>query len=204
MNLEELSVFYKINKEIYLKKAKIVSYTKGDMIFNEGTECLHISFILDGEVSIRTYSLNDKEEILGLFHSGDTFGDIICFSPKQTYIGHVIANKNTIIAHFYKDDWLDLLQKNRMLLTNFLKNITDKTYQSKMENKLLAHKNIEDRIYYYLNSLIDNKKTHIVEISNVTDLAKKLNLPRPSVSRSLTKMQAKGLILKHKNRIEVL
>ena len=72
-----------------------------------------------------------------------------------------------------------------------------------MENKILAHKNIEDRIYYYLNTKINNRN-NIVDIKNVTDLAKKLNLPRPSVSRSLTLMEEKGLIKRNKNRIEVL
>ena len=73
-----------------------------------------------------------------------------------------------------------------------------------MENKILTHKNIEDRIYYYLNSKIHNPKDNYVTIKNVTELSKILNLPRPSVSRSLSKMEEKGLIKRDKNRIEVL
>lgn len=73
-----------------------------------------------------------------------------------------------------------------------------------MENKILSHKNIEDRIYYYLNTHFDNKKNNIVTIKNVTELAKILNLPRPSVSRTLSTMEGKGLIKRNKNRIEVL
>ncbi len=202
MKLEEFKMFNKINKDDFMKKTKLLSYNKDDMIFNEGEDCVHLSFILDGEISIRTYSLNDKEEILGVFYPGDIFGDVICFSNNHKYIGHVIANKSSIIAHIHKEDWLYLIQKNTQLLNNFVENITNKTYESKMQNKILAHKKIEDRIYYYLNSLIDNN--NFVFISSVTDLARKLNLPRPSVSRSLTNMENKGLIKRHEKKIEVL
>ena len=109
-----------------------------------------------------------------------------------------------MIAHVSKENWIKILSENPSILSNFLENITNKTFKTKMENKILAHKNIEDRIYYYLNTKINNQKNNIVIIKNVTELAKILNLPRPSVSRSLTKMEEKGLILRNKNRIEVL
>ena len=73
-----------------------------------------------------------------------------------------------------------------------------------MDNKLLLHKNIEDRIYFYLNTQIDKKKTRKIYITSVTNLANELNLPRPSVSRSLSIMETKGLIKRNKKEIEVL
>ena len=173
------------------------------MIFNEGSICNHLSFILEGKLSIRTYSVNGKEEIINTLSTGDIFGDIICFSENRNYIGHVIAEKNTVIAHVTKENWLNILNNNPTILLHFIESITNKTFKTKLENKILAHKNIEDRIYYYLNTKINNQNT-IVDIKNVTDLAKKLNLPRPSVSRSLTLMEEKGLIKRNKNRIEVL
>ena len=67
------------------------------MVFNEGTKCNHLSFILEGGVSIRTYSVNGKEELINNLSEGDIFGDIICFAENRNYIGHVIAEKNSII-----------------------------------------------------------------------------------------------------------
>ena len=203
MNLEEFSIFKGIEKEHYFKYFKIISYNNEDMIFNEGTLCNHISFILEGKLSIRTYSVNGKEEIINTLSCGDIFGDIICFSENRNYIGHVIAEKNTIIAHITRENWLIVLNSNPSILLHFIESITNKTYKTKLENKILVHKNVEDRIYYFLNTQINNQK-NIVDIKTVTDLAKKLNLPRPSVSRSLTSMEEKGLIKRNKNRIEVL
>lgn len=203
MRIEEFKIFNDVPANIYKKEFKFMDYSKDDMIYNEGDECTHLSFVLEGVVSVRTYSINGKEEIINTLYPGDIFGDIICFSGNKTYIGHVIAEKKSTIAHIHKDKWLNLLQKNANILLHFIENITDKTFKTKMENKILAHKNIEDRIYYYLNNKI-NKKKKIVTIKSVTDLAKILNLPRPSVSRSLKTMEEKGLIIRKKKEIEVL
>ncbi len=204
MKIEEFKLFNNVDKSKYINYFKITSYNKEDMVFNEGDTCNHISLILEGKISIRTYSVNGSEEIINNLFPGDIFGDIICFAENKKYIGHVISDKASLIAHISKENWLNILSENSSILLNFLENITNKTYKTKMENKILAHKNIEDRIYYFLNTKINNQKNNIVIIKNVTELAKILNLPRPSVSRSLTKMEEKGLIKRNKNRIEVL
>lgn len=204
MNLMDFKIFEGVENEDFLRFFKTLSYNKEDMVFNEGSLCNHISFILEGSISIRTYSINGKEEIINTLAEGNIFGDIICFAEKKEYIGHVIAEKNSVIAHVTKDNWLNILNNNPSILLHFIESITNKTYKTKLENKILSHKNIEDRIYYYLNTKINNHKQNFVIIKNVTELSKILNLPRPSVSRSLTIMEEKGLIKRNKNRIEVL
>ena len=204
MNLQDFKLFNKVDPNLYLKYFKIIDYKKEDIIFNEGEVCNHLTFVLDGEISVRTYSLNGKEEILNIIYPGGIFGDIISYSNKSTYIGHIISNRNSKVAHIKKTDWLSLIQKDEALLINFLNHLTNKTFKTKMDNKLLLHKNIEDRIYFYLNTQIDKKKTRKIYITSVTNLANELNLPRPSVSRSLSIMETKGLIKRNKKEIEVL
>lgn len=204
MNLQNFKLFNKVDPNQYLKYFKIINYKKEDIVYNEGEVCNHLSFVLDGEISVRTYSLNGKEEILNIIYPGGIFGDIISYSNKSTYIGHIISNKNSVVAHIKKTDWITLIQKDETLLINFLNHLTNKTFKTKMDNKLLLHKNIEDRIYFYLNTQIDKKKTRKIYITSVTNLANELNLPRPSVSRSLSIMETKGLIKRNKKEIEVL
>ena len=204
MNLQDFKLFNKVDSKQYLKYFKIIDYKKEDIIFNEGDVCIHLTFVLDGEISVRTYSLNGKEEILNIIYPGGIFGDIISYSNKTTYIGHIISNRNSVVAHIKKTDWITLIQKDETLLINFLNHLTNKTFKTKMDNKLLLHKNIEDRIYFYLNTQIDKKKTRKIYITSVTNLANELNLPRPSVSRSLSNMETKGLIKRNKKEIEVL
>ncbi len=204
MKLNNFEIFKGIHSSVYQNEFKIINYNKETVLFNEGEECKYLSFVLEGTITVKTYSLNEKEEIINTLLPGDIFGDIMCFSTNKKYIGHIISEKNSVVAHINKDKWIQLLQCNSNLLNNFIESIANKTFQTKMENKILAHKSIEDRIYYYLNTKINHPKKPVIFINSVTDLAKILNLPRPSVSRSLSKMEKKGLIRKTKNKIEVL
>ena len=72
-----------------------------------------------------------------------------------------------------------------------MKMICEEAISIKQQAKLFAHKNIRDRIMFYLNS---HQKERIVYINSVTDLANLLSIPRPSISRELTNMELDGLI----------
>ena len=64
-------------------------------------------------------------------------------------------------------------------------------------NKLLSIKNIRERILYYLDI---NKG--VINIS-ITNLSKELIIPRPSISREISKMIDEGIILKNKKLIKL-
>ena len=60
--------------------------------------------------------------------------------------------------------------------------------------KLLSQKSIADRIMFYL--INEYKKTGNKKVSIISkeDLANKLNIPRPSLSRELINLKDEGLI----------
>ena len=80
---------------------------------------------------------------------------------------------------------------NKKFLEAYMKIICEEAISIKQQAKLLAHKNIRDRIMFYLTS---HQKDRIVYINSVTDLANHLSIPRPSISRELTNMELDGLI----------
>jgi Mn-dependent DtxR family transcriptional regulator len=81
-----------------------------------------------------------------------------------------------------------------------MKVICDEAVKIKQQSKLLAHKNIRDRIMYYLMS---NQKDKKVYIKSVTNLSNILSIPRPSISRELSNMEHDGLIKHEKNIIYI-
>jgi Mn-dependent DtxR family transcriptional regulator len=54
-----------------------------------------------------------------------------------------------------------------------------------------------------LNSETKKLKTNIIPILSKEDLAMKLNIPRPSLSRELIKLKEQGIIDYNKNYIEL-
>lgn len=184
------------------KYFKIVEYNAFDVIFNERDVCNHLGIVLKGEVLISTITYNEKEEIINTIKEHDVFGDILLFASNNIYLGDVIAIKKSIVALITKDNLLKLLTQRKELLIKYLSHLSNKSLNIKLQSKLLSHKNIEDRIMYFLSTV--KNKDNIYEYKSITDIANKLSLPRPSVSRSMTILENKGLIKKGKKKIYIL
>ena len=64
----------------------------------------------------------------------------------------------------------------------------------KKENKLLKHKNIRDRIMHYLYEESLNLQSNTIEFNSVISFSKILSIPRPTLSKELSKLKDEKLI----------
>lgn len=87
------------------------------------------------------------------------------------------------------------MQNNKSFLECYINLIAEKTIKFTIKTKLLSHKNIRSRIIYYLE--INNYSIK----KNISFLAKELVLPRPSVSREISKMINEDIIYIKNNKI---
>lgn len=181
---------------------KIVEYNANDIVFNESDICDYIGIVLKGEVIISTITYNEKEEVINVIKENEVFGDILLFASNNIYLGDVITTKKSTIAFINKENLIYLLQNNTYVLSSYLMHLSNKSLNIKLQSKLLSHKNIEDRIMYFLST--NKNKGNYYEYSSITDISRKLSLPRPSVSRSITSLINKGLITKINKRIYIL
>ena len=163
-------------------------YERGDIIFSTNQECTKIGFILKGHIKITSITYFEKEETISSLKANDIFGNMLIFSTHPYFLGDAIAEKKSTIIFINKKQLIDLLKENQTFLELFLKEITDNAIAIKQQNKLLAHKNIKDRILYYFNNLSIQQNTKIIKIPSITHLSLELSLPRPSVSRELTNL----------------
>lgn len=167
------------------------TYLSGQVAFNDHDICTKLGIIIDGELIVSTYTYLEKQEIVTVINKDEMFGHNLLFGDHNNYIGDGIVSRKTIIAFIFKDKVEYLLKHNDNFLKEYISFISNQSYKIKQQAKLLAHKNIEDRIMYYLRH---NANNGIVVIKNVTSLAEELSLPRPSVSRSLTKLEMENQI----------
>lgn len=185
-------------KQEDLKLLKYKTYKGNQVMFNEGSICNYLIIMLDGEATINTYTYREKEETLTVLKSGDLAGQFIIFTKNPIYLGTCITSKQTSIAYVSKENLLKIFNQNQDALNFYLELICTETVKIKEQTKLLAHKNIRDRIMFYLNH---NSKNNVCCINSVTELAFNLSLPRPSVSRELSNMEKDKLIIKDGNFI---
>ena len=197
----KMKTWFEILLSKYNNIVKIKEYKANDIIFNEDEYCQEVCIVLKGQIIISTITYLEKEEIINIINEKEVFGDLLVFSSNHKYLGNVISGKKSSIAIIKKNDLISCLLKDQELLSLFLKSISDKALDIKLQAKLFSHKNIEDRIMYFLSI---KQVNNIVTISSVTNMAKILSLPRPSVSRCLSILEDKGLIKRDKNIIYII
>lgn len=177
------------------EKISYLNLKQNQTLFHEGEECKSIFIIIEGQITILNYSLNGNEEIISILNKNDVFGNALIFSNNNHYLGEIIATKPTKLAIINKNELIYLLQKNKLFLESYINLIAEKTIKFTIKTKLLSHKNIRSRILYYLE--INNYSIK----KNISFLAKELVLPRPSVSREISKMINEDIIYIKNNKI---
>ena len=177
------------------EKISYLNLKQNQTLFHEGEECKSIFIIIEGQITILNYSLNGNEEIISILNKNDVFGNALIFSNNNYYLGEIIATKPTKLAIINKNELISLLQNNKSFLECYINLIAEKTIKFTIKTKLLSHKNIRSRILYYLE--INNYSIK----KNISFLAKDLVLPRPSVSREISKMINEDIIYIKNNKI---
>ena len=177
------------------EKISYLNLKQNQTLFHEGEECKYIFIIIEGQITILNYSLNGNEEIISILNKNDIFGNALIFSNNNYYLGEIIATKPTKLAIINKNELLFFLQNNKSFLECYINLIAEKTIKFTIKTKLLSHKNIRSRILYYLE--INNYSIK----KNISFLAKELVLPRPSVSREISKMINEDIIYIKNNKI---
>lgn len=189
-----------LSQEEINKYVRYKTYESNQVVFNEDSICEGIGIVVEGEILIKTYTYNIKEEIITVIKEKNFFGQYLLFSRNNKYLGMGITSRKTKVAYISKDNLLSLLSINKQFLEAYMKVICDEAVKIKQQAKLLAHKNIRDRIMFYLMS---KQKDNIVYIKSVTTLSNILSIPRPSVSRELTNMENDGLIIRNGKNIKI-
>ena len=165
---------------------KVKNYERGELIFKEGDECKSIGLVLNGEVKIVTSSLLFNEFTISIVKEKQSFGTNLLFSNTPVYLGDVIANKKTTIKLISKNDFIDFVSKNTLV---FLEENSKKNMLQQQKVKVLLQKSIKEKILFFLYNETKFSKSNNVYIKSKEELAKYLNVERPSLSRELANLK---------------
>jgi len=174
---------------------KILRYTKGSMVFIANEECSALNIILDGNIRIQKIDSFGKSLVIAEFKSGDTVGEALLFGEKNVFPMTGISTSTTTMLYIPKEAILYLCQQNDVFLSEFLKLLSGKSVT--LSNKLdqISLKTIRQKICEFI--MIEYRKTNKMKIKlnmSKKELADKMGIQRPSLSRELIKLKKEELI----------
>lgn len=195
---EELSDLFK--EECY----RISLYKKNKIIHFESEKCSTLDLIIQGEIIVQKIDEDGSILTIEKFRTGDNLGGNLLFSKDNSYPMTIISKEDTIMLQINGDLILELCQKNKAFLVEFLKCISDKTFLLTNKIKSISTKSLRESIIDFLNYEYYSQNSLSINL-NMTkkELAERLGCERTSLSRELSKMKKNGLLTYDKNSITI-
>lgn len=131
-------------------------------------------------------------------------GENLLFSHRNFYPMTITAKCDTEILQIKRELIMKLCQENMKFLNGFLQSASDKTLILMGKIKTLALKTIRQCIIEFLLYEYHVQKSTTIKL-NMTkkELAEKIGVQRPSLSRELNKMRKDGLIIYDPKQITI-
>lgn len=176
------------------KYYKIYNYSKNEIIKNEGDLCDSIGIVLKGVIKISNYLINDTEFIISTLKANDMFGENLIFSNNNLYPGYITSISNSSIMFIKKNDFINLISVNNDFKLYYLSYVSNKFIELQTRIKILSQPTIKDMFLFYLKL---NKNTNgYTYIKSINSLSEYFNVPRPSLSRTVSLLIKDNIIIK--------
>src|SRR3972149_652088 len=200
-------------KEKDLKRIRAIAslrqIEKKQILFSDGEAAKGFYVILSGKVKLYKVSPEGKEQILHVVSAPDAFAEAALFL-EGNYPAFAEALTDCQLLFFPKRDFIQLIEKHPQLSINMIVSLSQylKRFASLIEE--LSLKEVSSRIAKYLLDLSlkssrEGKSPKEIELDlSKIQLASKLGTISETLSRTLAKMKARGIIDVKKNKILIL
>ncbi|MCG9478675.1 MAG: Crp/Fnr family transcriptional regulator [Actinomycetia bacterium] len=183
----------------------IKPYSQGQIIFSQHRLSHSLGIILEGKVKVAKFLPSGKNIIIARFTPPASFGEGTVFSQQEFNPSTVMADSRARILFIDQANLLKLFAVNQQIMTNFLKLLSRRLLLLNQKISLLSLSSIREKLSYYLLDLSDKQNSLTVRLPYTrTYLANYLCIPRPSLSRELSRMQKDGLILSEGRKITII
>ena len=136
--------------------------------------------------------------VIGEMKAGEVLASAFLFGENNIFPVDLITLENSKLLFFDKEKYLDAIYSDKRLLLNFITEISNK---SQLLSKRIwfnfTNKTIEEKILSYIKENTKNGK--IKFLPSVSALAKRFEVTRPALSREISNLCKKNILMKSEN-----
>ena len=144
---------------------------KGEIVFNELDPVNSIGFVCYGNISIKTYTYNEKEYEINNISGNSLFGEFMLFSNNPVFLGTGITVKETKVIYLSKKELIECMG-NQRFSENYLSLISSISRNIQRKVKVLSQKEIRDKILFILYDNLKQNNIKICILSNTNKVKK--------------------------------
>ncbi|WP_320018274.1 Crp/Fnr family transcriptional regulator [Labilibaculum manganireducens] len=183
---------------------QIKKFSKGDMLAFREDKCENLMIVLKGSVKGEMLDPSGKsikiEDIMAPYPIASAF----LFGQRNQFPVNVTANDEVEVFYLSKNSVIEMFQKNKVFLTNYLNSISNRSQFLANKLMFLNFKTIKGKLANYLLKLAAPDKTEITLPKSQAEMAQFFGVTRPSFARSLKEMEQEGLIETNRREIKIL
>lgn len=215
MKIEDLSLFLtkvslfkglnpdKIAKYLTEADFKIKEYKKNEIVFFRGDILKKIIIIVKGTARGEMQKFNGDTIVINQMKAGEVLASAFLFGKNNVFPVDLIALENSEFLFLDKEKYLDLIQSDKRLLLNFIREISNKSqYLSKRIWFNFTHKTIEEKVLSYIKENAQDDK--IKFLPSISALAKKFEVTRPALSREISSLCKRKILKKIENNVYII
>jgi len=199
LNTNEISKYFEqIN---YQKK----SYEKDQVLVHADTEVTNLLILLEGTVRGEMMDYSGKTIKIEDIEAPNLLAPAFMFGNNNRFPVTIIANNKCCILSISKNSFVNLLQMNEQILTNFLNNISNRAQFLSNKLRFMTFQTIKGKIAHFLLQL--SKKSGRDEFmlpKSQNELAEMFGVARPSLGRAIRELNNDGIISAEGKKVRIL
>jgi len=189
------------------KDRRIKSYKRKETVYREDDHANSMYYIVEGNVKCFRSDNYGKSYVHEVYGKGDFIG-YMALIKEDVYSETAIAMEDTQLASIPKQDFLDLIYKNRDVAANFIKILSNDVIEREKRLLQLAYAPVRERLADTLLKLMsksseaDKPETKLVVSRE--DLANMVGAAKESLIRTLSELKQEGLLDTDGQEIRIL
>lgn len=176
------------------------SVRKGEVVVSPADDKRRLVVLAGGLLKVSVLSTSGREQILRIMRPGDFFGELSLFTGRPSS-AQVVALEDSIVCQLASDDLRRVLDNTPKLSWALLKSLAERLERTEQLVENLGTQPVEARTAQFLLDLAQ-AKARLNPGSSVNvrlpmtrqQLASHLGCARETLSRTLSRFQAEGLI----------
>lgn len=170
-------------------------FTTHDFIAIQGDPCRSIYLLYNGEVRTTMSGPDGKQVTIEDLQSPILLAPAFVFATNNRFPVNVIALIPCEILLINKESFVELMRHEPIVMQNFLRIISDRSYQLSQKISSFALHGLKSRVAAYL--------CNQGSIHNQQEVSERLGVARPSLSRVLAEMAEEGSIAFEKRKVVI-
>ncbi len=181
---------------------QIKKYKVKDVVATQGEKCNHLMIVLTGTVQGQMVDHSGRLIVIEEISSPLAIATAFLYAEKNELPVSVVALKDCEILFLRRDLFSDILQKNKIVLHNYLTVICNRSKFLSEKINFLTFRTIKGKIAdFLLKRSRQADSLTIVLDETQQEMADVFGVTRPSLARTLKEMEDEGIIALERKKI---